>query len=174
VSSSPVPRRRARRAERGASAVEFALIVPVVILLLMGTVSTGLSYNDHVSLTNAAREGARYGAAADITSSSWATSVQTRVQEVYFNAAGTAPTDNQVCVQLVKADGTVYASDSGTECGTAPGMPTNMTTGSCAVRVWMSKPRTVELVVVPDIHVTLKAESIAVYGRTSGTTCTAK
>jgi Flp pilus assembly protein TadG len=169
-----VSRSGKRRSESGASAVEFALIVPVVVLLLMGTVSTGLTYNDHVSLTNAAREGARYGAAADITSSSWAASVQTRVQEVYFNAAGVKPTDDQICVQLVKADGTVYASDGGTSCGTAPAMPSTMTTGSCAVRVWMSKPHTVELAIVPNVHVTLKAESISYYARTSGTTCTAK
>ncbi len=174
VLTSPVSRRRSRREERGASAVEFALIVPVIILLLMGTVSTGLTYNDHVSLTNAAREGARYGAAADITSSSWAASVQTRIQEVYFNAAGTAPTDDQICVQLVKADGTVYASDSGSSCGNMPALPSTMTAGSCAVRVWLTKPRTVELAVVPDIHVTLSAESVSYYGRTSGTTCTAK
>ena len=172
--ASHVSRRSSRRNERGASAVEFALIVPVIILLLMGTVSTGLSYNDHVSLTNAAREGARYGAGADIASSSWASSVQTRIQEVYFNAAGVAPTDNQICVQLVKADGTVYASDSGTACGTMPALPSSMTTGSCAVRVWLSKPRAVELAVLPNINITLKAESVSYYGRTSGTTCTAK
>ena len=109
--ASQMSRFRLRRGERGASAVEFALIAPVVLLLLMGTVSTGLVYNDHISLTNAAREGARYGAAADISSSSGGpTTVQTRVQQLYFNAAGTAPTDDQVCVKLVKADTSVYAS----------------------------------------------------------------
>lgn len=165
---------RARRDERGASAVEFALIVPVLVLLLMGTVSTGLAYNDHISLTNAVREGARYGAGADITSSSWAANVQTRVQQVYFNAAGIAPTDNQVCVKLIQADGTVYASDTGTDCGTQPSTPSNMTTGSCAVVVWVSKPKAIELAVFPDINITLKGESVAYYSRTVGTTCSAK
>ena len=109
VSSSSSLRSRARRSESGASAVEFALIVPLVVMLLFGTVSAGLAYSDHVAITNAAREGSRYGAAADAASSTWATSVQTRVQQVYFNAAGAAPTDNQVCVKLVQADGTVRA-----------------------------------------------------------------
>lgn len=171
------PRPRAVRSDRGAAAVEFALIVPVLILLLIGTVSTGLAYNDHISLSNAAREGARYGAAADISSSSWATSVQSRIQEVYFNAGDSAPTDNQICVQLQTWSGTawsVYRSDSGTGCGTAPSLPSSPQTGSCAVLVWVSKPRTVELAVVPAVHVTLHAESVAFYGRVSGTTCTAK
>jgi Flp pilus assembly protein TadG len=153
--------------------VEFALLVPLVAMLLFGTVTAGLAYSDHVSVTNAAREGARYGAAADASLTTWAASTQTRIQQVYFNAAGTAPTDNQVCVKLVKADGTVVASDSGTACGTEPALPT-MSTGSCAVLVWMTKPAVIRLGVAPDLHSTLSAKSVAFYGRTVGTTCTAK
>lgn len=167
----------ALRSDRGAAAVEFALIVPVLILLLIGTVSTGLAYNDHISLSNAAREGARYGAAADIASTSWATSVQTRIREVYFNAEGSAPTDDQICVQLQTWNGSawsVYRSDAGSGCGTAPALPSNPQSGSCAVLVWISKPRTVELAVVPAVHINLHAESVAFYGRVVGTTCTVK
>jgi Flp pilus assembly protein TadG len=152
--------------------VEFALIAPVLITLLFGTVTAGLAYNDHISLTNAAREGARYGAAADVSASGWAASVQTRVQQVYFNAAGAAPTDDQVCVKLVTAAGTVALSDSGTSCGSEPALPT-MNAGSCAVLVWMSKPSTITLGVFPDLHATLHAESVSYYGRAWGTTCTA-
>ena len=118
--ASQISRRQLRRGERGASAVEFALIIPLLVMLLIGTVTAGLVYADHVSVTNAAREGARYGAAADAASTSWATSVQTRVQQVYFNAAGTAPTNDQVCVRLITSTGTTLASDLGTSCGTEP------------------------------------------------------
>jgi Flp pilus assembly protein TadG len=45
--------------ERGAAAVEFALILPILILLLMGLVEFSLIFNTQISLTNAAREGAR-------------------------------------------------------------------------------------------------------------------
>jgi Flp pilus assembly protein TadG len=48
-----------RRSERGASAVEFALILPVLILLLLGLLEYGRVYNVQISLSNAAREGAR-------------------------------------------------------------------------------------------------------------------
>ena len=165
-------RARRHRSESGASAVEFALIAPVLIMLLFGTTTAGLAYSDHVSVTNAVREGARYGAAADTSLTGWAASVQTRVQQVYFNAAGTAPTDNQICVKLVTAAGAVPLSDSGTGCGSEPTLPT-MNAGSCAVVVWMSKPSTITLAVFPDLHASLHGESVAYYGRQWGTTCTA-
>ncbi len=48
-----------RNSERGAVAVEFAIILPVLILILMGIVEYGRAYNVQMSLTQAAREGVR-------------------------------------------------------------------------------------------------------------------
>ncbi|MFF1831711.1 TadE/TadG family type IV pilus assembly protein [Paenarthrobacter sp. NPDC058040] len=48
-----------RDSERGAVAVEFALLVPVLVLLVLGIMEFGRAYNAQVSLSNAAREGAR-------------------------------------------------------------------------------------------------------------------
>lgn len=45
--------------ERGAAAVEFALVLPVLVLLLMGLIEFSILFNTQISLTNAAREGAR-------------------------------------------------------------------------------------------------------------------
>lgn len=45
--------------ERGAVAVEFALLAPVLIMILLGIMEFGRAYNAQVTLTNAAREGAR-------------------------------------------------------------------------------------------------------------------
>ncbi|MHA6668501.1 TadE/TadG family type IV pilus assembly protein [Homoserinimonas sp. A447] len=45
--------------DSGAAAVEFALILPVLILLLMGLIEFSLLFNTQISLTQAAREGAR-------------------------------------------------------------------------------------------------------------------
>ena len=47
--------------QRGAAAVEFALLLPVVMALLMGTLEMGLILYDKAVLTNATREGARAG-----------------------------------------------------------------------------------------------------------------
>jgi Flp pilus assembly protein TadG len=48
-----------RASERGAAAVEFALLAPILVMLLLGIMEFGRAYNAQVSLTNAAREGVR-------------------------------------------------------------------------------------------------------------------
>jgi len=49
------------RDQNGGAAVEFALILPLLILLIFGIIEFGLLlYNEHI-LTNACREGARAG-----------------------------------------------------------------------------------------------------------------
>jgi Flp pilus assembly protein TadG len=45
--------------ERGAAAVEFALLAPVLIMILLGIMEFGRAYNVQTTLTNAAREGVR-------------------------------------------------------------------------------------------------------------------
>ena len=50
-----------RRTQRGASAVEFALILPILILLFFGIVDFGLLIYDKQVITNASREAARAG-----------------------------------------------------------------------------------------------------------------
>lgn len=54
-----VHKRRARD-DRGASAVEFALVVPFLILLIIGMVNFGAVLSQQLSLGNAARQAARY------------------------------------------------------------------------------------------------------------------
>lgn len=56
-----VPRRRRRETERGAAAVEFALVFPLFIAVLMGTIDYGYFFFSDQIVTNAAREGARAG-----------------------------------------------------------------------------------------------------------------
>ena len=51
--------RRTAKNERGAAAVEFALVLPVLIVLLLGMIEFSRVYNIQISLSNAAREGAR-------------------------------------------------------------------------------------------------------------------
>lgn len=47
---------------RGQSIVELALALPVLMLLLLGTIDLGMMFHDYIQLRNAAREGAGYGA----------------------------------------------------------------------------------------------------------------
>ena len=50
---------RSRRDDRGAAMVEFAIVLPVLLLILMGIIEFGRAYNAQVSIQAAAREGAR-------------------------------------------------------------------------------------------------------------------
>lgn len=50
---------RLARDERGSPAVEFALIAPVLILLILGIVQFGFAFYTYNEMMNGAREGAR-------------------------------------------------------------------------------------------------------------------
>ncbi len=49
------------RSDHGASAVEFALVLPVLMLLTFGIIEFGVLLFDKAVITNASREGARMG-----------------------------------------------------------------------------------------------------------------
>ncbi len=53
-----------QRLERGASLVEVGIILPVLVLIAIGLSEIGFLVVDYLTVTNAAREGARTGAAA--------------------------------------------------------------------------------------------------------------
>src|SRR3990172_2099306 len=68
---------RARgRGERGQSLVEFALLLPVFLILLFAIVDFGMGFNAWITVTNSAREGARLG-----TVGSAAAAIQQRVRD---------------------------------------------------------------------------------------------
>lgn len=50
---------RGKNREMGAAMVEFAIILPLLIMLVFGIVEFGRAYNANISLTHAAREGVR-------------------------------------------------------------------------------------------------------------------
>ena len=56
-------RRRKEHPEQGASAVEFALVLPILTFLVFGIISFGIIFAQQLSLGNASRQGARFGAA---------------------------------------------------------------------------------------------------------------
>ncbi|HEY8838486.1 MAG TPA: TadE family protein [Dehalococcoidia bacterium] len=55
------PLRRTVAESNGQAIIEFALLLPLFLLLLFGIIDFGRAYSASVTLTNAAREGARYG-----------------------------------------------------------------------------------------------------------------
>ncbi len=73
--------RETLRQERGQSLPEFALALPVLLLLLFALAEFGLMLNDQVSVANAARDGARVAALQGSGDPNLATDVQTAVSD---------------------------------------------------------------------------------------------
>lgn len=53
-------RLRLAKEERGAAAIEFGIIAPVLLLMLFGLLQLGVMFNAQAGLKNAVAEGARY------------------------------------------------------------------------------------------------------------------
>ena len=87
--------------QRGAVVVEFALVLPILVALLLGVTTAGLAYNKKLNMTYATREGARFGATVpptqSWTSGTWASNVRDLV--VARSGGDLAAAD--VCVSLV-------------------------------------------------------------------------
>ena len=65
------------RSERGAELVEFALVLPLLLVLIGGIVDFGFLFQRYEVVTNAAREGARLASLAGYTDAA----ARTRVRE---------------------------------------------------------------------------------------------
>lgn len=49
------------RSESGVAAIELAIVLPLLFLILFGIISFGTLFYNYIVITNAAREGARWG-----------------------------------------------------------------------------------------------------------------
>jgi Flp pilus assembly protein TadG len=150
--------------------VEFALLIPIFFSLVMGTFSGAIAYNNKASITQAAREGARYGATVPIdqcdsggscSGLTWAQLVQSLTVD---RSSGSATT-GQVCVALVSGTGATQAaidSNHTTAGGTAPCWIDNAPDGGNRVQVRITTPADINFV-VGDFTVTLVATSVSHY-----------
>lgn len=96
-----------RRGERGAQLVEFALILPILLSLLLGIVTGGIAFSHNLSIDNAARETARFGATLPVNGNMAA--YLNQVADVAITASTGALEDGVpnrvVCVAYVFPDG---------------------------------------------------------------------
>jgi Flp pilus assembly protein TadG len=101
------PRRDGDERERGAALVEFVVLVPLFVILIMGMVTAGIVYNHKLDLVHAAREGARYGVTipqntCSLTPNPCGTKTWAQlVQSVVVQRSDGDVTTGQVCVALV-------------------------------------------------------------------------
>jgi Flp pilus assembly protein TadG len=95
--------------ERGQTMVEFAVVLPVLALLLFGVIQFGIAFNNYVTLTDAVRAGARKAAVSREASDP----VGAATTEVRSSAAGLDLTQLNVSVSSTwqpGSDVTVQAS----------------------------------------------------------------
>lgn len=93
---------RNRTNDRGAVVAEFALVLPFLVIIMLGTITAGIALNDDLQLNHSTRDAARYGATipSDQTFASggdWATNVR----EVVLSRFGNGLASGDVCVALV-------------------------------------------------------------------------
>jgi TadE-like protein len=87
--------RAAFRSERGQSLTEFALVLPLLMLVLFGIIQFGIVFNNYISLTDAVRSGARKAA----TSRNLPDPPGATITQVRKAASELKPADLQVTVE---------------------------------------------------------------------------
>jgi Flp pilus assembly protein TadG len=158
-----IRRIRDKQDERGAALVEFALILPLLMSLVLGLVSGGAAYNRKLSMTGGVREGSRFGATLD-GSANWASNVQSRTVSL---SSGDLTT-SQVCVKLVKVTvvgsppttSDVYSTSGCT--ASEPAAPSTVSVNDCLVKVWAARPTSFQAMFFSST-ITLTASSVALY-----------
>ena len=82
--------------ERGAVAAEFALLLPVILLILLGTIEFGMIMYSRELITNASREGARAGI-IQVSPKPTAGAITT-IATTYLTGTGIKPADVTITV----------------------------------------------------------------------------
>jgi len=106
---APLNIRRRLMCERGAELIEFAIVTPLLLLLVFGIADFGLMFQRYEVLTNAAREGARVAALPGYCAGATAptcTDVTNRVNQYLTGSAVTPATTTYLTPAPVSVGGT--------------------------------------------------------------------
>jgi Flp pilus assembly protein TadG len=105
----PLPVRPSRRNtfRRGAAAVEFGLLLPLLMLILLGAIDFGRFAHAHIGVTNAARAGAGFAAMNPFsvtTKTAWETQIRRAALDELRSIIDSDPrlTNNNVTVTSVR------------------------------------------------------------------------
>jgi len=157
--------------DRGAVLVEFALTLPLLMMILLGMFTGGLAWNQKLAVTNGVREGSRFGATLPLANSvcgsgsgtvdCWLSQVADVTQSSSENELGTAVPSRSVCVAYISttttrsltrtASGDTYAT--GTTCFSDSRTDTR-------VQVTASRTATIEFMVFT-MTPTLSSQSVS-------------
>ena len=92
---------------RGTALIEFALILPVFMTLVLGMLTGGIAYNQKITITNAVREGSRYGAtlAVNPDMATWLRAIAVDVRDNATGDLQDGASGRRICVAYVHPDG---------------------------------------------------------------------
>jgi Flp pilus assembly protein TadG len=104
---------RFRRSESGAEIIEFALTLPLLLLVVLGIIEFGFVFQQYEVVTNAAREGARIASLSTYGPNNTTRSANAiaRVNQ-YLTAGGLNTSDATVCVGPANNDAVCDGSTS--------------------------------------------------------------
>ncbi len=158
-----------KRGEAGASAVEFALILPLLVVLIFGIIFGGFAFNTKLTITQAAREGARFGATLplepgqSVPGDAWFAAVLERVEDSAFGDQGLRGGERYVCIRFVPDSGTaVPPREFGNTAAGDCTLPSSSVDDRERVEVVVSRPTTLEFIFY-SFDVTLRSAGIARY-----------
>lgn len=94
--------------QRGASVVEFAIVLPLLVMMIFGIITGGQAYNLNNSMNNSAREATRYAATLPVggSMSSYLNTVADVARDAATGAMDPAVPAQSICVAYVYPDGT--------------------------------------------------------------------
>lgn len=88
--------------EKGQALVEFAIILPILLLLIMGILQFGMLINSYLTLENSSREGARLGIVGGTNSD---------IQNIVIKTAPTLD-PSAITINITPSDGTRNSGDT--------------------------------------------------------------
>jgi len=101
------PRMSRSRSRRGGSAAEFALLLPVLVLLCLAAMDFGRFAYNYIAVTNAARAGASYGIMNNFTSATqttWTNGVTQAAKDEMTNQVGSTNVSNLTVTVTTSTD----------------------------------------------------------------------
>jgi hypothetical protein len=156
-----------REASRGAALIEMALVLPLLLMLLVGTVTAAITYGRANSIQNAAREASRFGATLPgPIDAAWLGTVRDVARAAASGDLDAAVGGQYICVAYVDGTGNTRLTDTGgveasaaSECF-ADGRPA----GEPRIQVVTSRLSPIQVVFF-SLDVDLQAEAAARYER---------
>jgi Flp pilus assembly protein TadG len=166
----PLRAQRGRRGEAGASLVEFALVLPVFLMLVLGMMTGGLTYSRKLSIAQGVREGARYGATLPFTPatpSTWLDKVATVTRSSSDGELAATKPGQFLCVAYIDGAGVgTRRQETGGSVTTGSGscIADDGRSGEARVQVVASRSSTLEALLfsrtlVLDSHAVARFES---------------